>query len=115
MRPTATGFQSWKIAKGLYIVPILFAYTPLLSGDWGLALQIFGFALFGIYGLAAGLQGCMERPLNPLLRILALVAGVACLWPWSLIANIAGVAGVVALLVVNFMLSKPAPPQETTL
>ena len=26
-RPMATGFESWKIAKGLYIVPLLFAYT----------------------------------------------------------------------------------------
>ena len=31
-KPMATGFQSWKIAKGLYIVPLMFAYTPLISG-----------------------------------------------------------------------------------
>lgn len=113
--PMATGFQSWKIAKGLYIVPILFAYTPLLSGDWLLALQIFGFALVGIYGLAASFQGCMERPMNPLLRLLALAAGIACLWPWSLLANFVGVAAVVALLAVNLTLAKPAPPLETEL
>ena len=113
--PMATGFQSWKIAKGLYIVPILFAYTPLLSGDWALALQIFGFALVGIYGLAAGFQGCMERPINPLFRLLAMAAGVACLWPWSILANIAGVVAVGALLAVNLTLAKPAEPMKTTL
>ena len=32
--PMKTGFSAWKIAKGLYVVPLLFAYTPLLSGDW---------------------------------------------------------------------------------
>jgi TRAP transporter 4TM/12TM fusion protein len=96
--PMATGFHSWKIAKGLYIVPMLFAYTPLLSGDFVLALQISAFALVGIYGLAAGLQGCMETPLNPLLRAVALAAGIAALWPFSLIANFAGVVVVFALL-----------------
>jgi TRAP-type uncharacterized transport system fused permease subunit len=28
-----TGLASWKVAKGLYAIPLLFAYTPLLSGD----------------------------------------------------------------------------------
>ena len=62
--PMATGVQSWKLAKGLYIVPVLFAYTPILSGDWGAAFTVFVFAVVGIYALAAGMQGCMERRLN---------------------------------------------------
>ena len=99
--PMATGLQSWKLAKGLYIVPVLFAYTPLLSGDWGAALVVFFFAVFGIYALAAGMQGCMEQPLNPALRALALIAGVACLWPFSLAANIVGCVATVLLLGYN--------------
>ena len=99
--PMATGVQSWKLAKGLYIIPVLFAYTPILSGDWGAALTVFGFAVFGVYGLAAGLQGCMERPLSPLWRVLALAAGVACLWPFSLAVNGLGVAATLALLFYN--------------
>ena len=31
--PMATGVESWKIAKGLYIVPLIFAYTPMIGGD----------------------------------------------------------------------------------
>jgi TRAP-type uncharacterized transport system fused permease subunit len=31
-RPMQTGFASWKLAKGLYIIPFLFAYTPILFG-----------------------------------------------------------------------------------
>ena len=27
-RPIATGLTSWKVAKGLYLVPVLFAYSP---------------------------------------------------------------------------------------
>ena len=107
--PMATGMQSWKLAKGLYIVPVLFAYTPILTGDWAAAFQVFGFAVFGIYALAAGMQGCMEQRLNMALRAVALVAGVACLWPFSLLVNIAGVATVVALLVANVIAKRHAP------
>lgn len=104
--PMATGVQSWKLAKGLYIVPVLFAYTPLLSGDWGAAFTVFGFAVFGIYALAAGLQGCMERPLNPGLRVAAMAVGIACLWPFSIIVNI---VGVVLLLGLFFYSQKYGP------
>ncbi|MDJ1016640.1 MAG: TRAP transporter fused permease subunit [Paracoccaceae bacterium] len=97
----ATGIASWKLAKGLYIVPLIMAYTPFLSGDWGVALVIFGFAVFGIYGLAAALQGCMERRIGILMRVLVGVAGVACLWPGSYLINLGGVAAVVLLLVWN--------------
>lgn len=99
----ATGVQSWKLAKGLYIVPVLFAYTPLLSGDWPAMLQVTAFAIVGIYGLAAGLQGCMERPLNWPLRIIAMAAGIACMWPFSIFIQLAGVAVVAALLVLTVL------------
>ena len=99
--PMATGVQSWKLAKGLYIVPVLFAYTPLLSGDWGAALTVFGFAVVGIYALAASLQGCMEKLLSPPFRVLALACGLACLWPFSLEINVLGLIATVALLIYN--------------
>jgi hypothetical protein len=51
-----TGLQSWKIAKGLYIVPLLFAYTPLLSGEWWQALTVFAFALVAMLTFAAATQ-----------------------------------------------------------
>ncbi len=108
--PMATGLTSWKLAKGLYIVPVLFAYTPLLSGDWSAALQIFGFAVIGIYALAGGLQGCMEKPLNLALRALALALGIACLWPFSLTVNVAGALGTIVLTVINARLGSTPQP-----
>lgn len=98
--PMKTGFYSWKIAKGLYIVPILFAYTPFLSGDWSEALRIFMFALFGVYAIAAALEGFMENRLVVPLRVIAATAGVLCLWPlWWL--NVLGVATVIILWLMN--------------
>ncbi len=105
----ATGVASWKLAKGLYIVPVLFAYTPLLSGDWPAMIQVFLFAVVGVYALSAMLQGCMERPFGPVMRALSAAAGFACLWPEALMINIIGAVAVLALLAFNI---RSAGPQE---
>jgi len=97
----ATGFASWKLAKGLYIVPLMMAYTPFLSGDWGVMIVIFAFGVVGIYALAGALQGCMESPLNPILRIVAGVAGAACIWPAPLWVHVVAASIVVLLVVYN--------------
>jgi TRAP-type uncharacterized transport system fused permease subunit len=94
----ATGIASWKLAKGLYIVPLLFAYTPLLSGNWGEMVWVFGFGVFGVYAIAAALQGCMEHPFGIVMRVLSLAAGVACVWPSMPIVNVGGAFCVLALI-----------------
>ncbi|WP_296425114.1 TRAP transporter fused permease subunit [Yoonia sp.] len=97
----ATGFASWKLAKGLYIVPLMIAYTPFLSGDWGVMVVIFGFGVVGIYALAGALQGCLERPVGLVVRTVLGVAGAACLWPAGLPVHLVAAAVVVGLLVWN--------------
>ena len=97
----ATGFASWKLAKGLYIVPLLFAYTPFLSGDWGAMLTVFLFAVPGVYALAGGLQGGLENPAGWPMRAALLLAGTACMWPNMLWLNAAGVVAVVVLVILN--------------
>jgi TRAP transporter 4TM/12TM fusion protein len=109
----ATAVTSWKLAKGLYIVPVLFAYTPLLSGDWGAMLSVFGFAIVGIYGIAAAFQGCMENPFGWVMRILAFAGGAASLWPSDIRIQIAGVIVVVGLLVLNVLRhGAPSSPED---
>ncbi|MEL7344681.1 MAG: TRAP transporter fused permease subunit [Pseudomonadota bacterium] len=95
-RPMATGFESWKIAKGLYIVPLLFAYTPLISGDFLEVIQIGAFALFGIYATNALIQNYAEGPTGWMLAPVFVVGAVLCYWPLNLLANVAGAAIVVA-------------------
>ena len=58
--PMRTGLTSWKIAKGLYLVPALFAFTPLITGSWSERLAVFFFACFGLYALAGLLQWHLE-------------------------------------------------------
>lgn len=98
-KPMETGFQSWKIAKGLYIVPLMFAYTPLISGDWLQIMQIGLFGLFGMYAVNALIQLHAEGPLNLLTGSLLIIGGIGSFWPLNLPLNILG-AGIVVMAVV---------------
>ncbi len=91
-RPMATGFTAWKIAKALYVVPLLFAYTPFLSGDLATALTIFGFGTLGLYAIISAIEGHAEASYPWMLRPVMAGIGLALLWPWSLWVQIAGAA-----------------------
>ena len=98
-RPMATGFESWKIAKGLYIVPLLFAYTPLISGEFLEVIQIGFFALFGIYATNALIQVYSEGPVGPVEIAAFVIGGALAYWPLEFVANLAGAALVIFAVV----------------
>ncbi|MGB1967308.1 MAG: TRAP transporter permease [Litorivicinaceae bacterium] len=88
--PMATGFQAWRAAKGLYIVPLLFAYTPLITGSLLEMLQIGVFSLFGIYAINAVIARYAEGPLA-FWNWPCLVGGAAlCFVPLDLLLNLIG-------------------------
>ncbi|HZA66196.1 MAG TPA: TRAP transporter fused permease subunit [Geminicoccaceae bacterium] len=99
--PMATGLMAWKIAKGLYVVPLLFAYTPFLAGEFWLSLWIFAFGTVGIYALTAAISGWMEAPLSWPERVLAAATGTALLWPTGPSVNVPGFAFFLALFAFN--------------
>ena len=76
-----TGFTAWKLAKGLYIMPLLFAYTPFLYGDWSIALEIFVFTMVGLYAFAAAFQGHLETAHGVPVRLLLGVLAIAMMFP----------------------------------
>ena len=83
-RPMATGFTAWKIAKALYVVPLLFAYTPFLSGDVATAFGIFAFGTLGLYAIISAIEGHAEAAYPWMLRPVMAALGVAllpALWP----------------------------------
>lgn len=49
--PLKTGMEAWKLAKGLYLIPLLFIYTPILFE--GTVLQVAAAAASGTLGLLA--------------------------------------------------------------
>ena len=88
--PMATGVESWKIAKGLYVVPLIFAYTPMIGGDLYTVVHIGFFALFGMYAFTTLLQRYSEGPM-PIWLYPVMIGGAALsFWPMELAANIAG-------------------------
>jgi len=58
-------FESWKIAKGLYIVPLMFAYTPLITGNAPPEILQIAFCALHFYGTnAADPALCGRTPFN---------------------------------------------------
>ena len=108
--PMATGLTAWKIAKGLYIVPLLFAYTPFLSGDFAEVLMIFATGTVGIYGLTAAIEGHAETPLPWLLRGVLAAAGVVLLWPLAPLWKLTAAAVFVAAMATAHLLARHRRP-----
>jgi TRAP-type uncharacterized transport system fused permease subunit len=82
-RPMETGLSAWKIAKGLYLVPLLFVYQPLVTGTGIEPLVTALMALPAFMALAASLQGYFAATLPPLSRLVLGVAGSAVILPWG--------------------------------
>ncbi|MDP5057162.1 MAG: TRAP transporter permease [Marinomonas hwangdonensis] len=79
--PMLTGMTAWKLAKGLYIIPLLMAYTPLIGGDTDTLMRLTFFGVFGLYATVAAMEGYMEDTLSLVPRLAALAAGGLMLWP----------------------------------
>lgn len=105
--PMATGLQSWKIAKGIYIVPLLFAYTNLLGGSWYEVIPIFLFALFGLYAFSGAIQGHFENRLNPVLRIASLFAAFYLLCPTTIVIHSIALAGFILIFILHLKWNSP--------
>jgi TRAP transporter 4TM/12TM fusion protein len=99
--PMATGLTSWKLAKGLYIMPLLFAYTGLVSGTWTDRIVISVFALVGLFAFTVAFTGYFFGSLNILIRIFLFLCAITILWPGSFWLNGLGVCALFGVGVIN--------------
>ena len=98
--PMRTGLTAWKIAKGLYLIPALFAFTPLITGNWTERISVFVFACFGLYALAGILQWHLETKLNVFTGAALLLSVTCLLWtPFGLAVHILGAVILVGVIV----------------
>ncbi|MBN3575823.1 TRAP transporter permease [Vibrio neptunius] len=79
--PMRTGFTAWKIAKGLYLVPLLIAYSGIISWDTMSVLEAGLFAILGTYAFVGAMEGYLEGKVHLLMRLLLIVIGCALVWP----------------------------------
>lgn len=77
--PMQTGLVSWKVGKGMYIIPLLFAFTPLINGTWFERFEVFTFALFGIMCFSMVMEGFWDKKMNILERLIYAVCAVLLL------------------------------------
>ena len=99
-RPMATGMTSWKVSKGLYLVPLLFAYSPLIAGTWPERLEVFGWACLGLYALAGLLHWHLETRLNALSAVLLGISAALLMWmPFGILLHCVGAAILVGVII----------------
>jgi TRAP transporter 4TM/12TM fusion protein len=107
--PMRTGVEAWKVGKGLYIVPILFAFSPLVTGGWGERFEVFFMGLLGIMMFTATVEGFWDRKMGIFERIgfglssLLLLSqdsllGIESLVDWLPWTHIAGLALLVLMM-----------------
>ena len=105
--PMRTAFTSWKLAKGLYIIPIIMAYRPLLGmGDgytlmhWQVGWTVLT-TLLGLIAFASGLERYFICKATWLETLLFLLAACGFFWPtyWADLAGIVFFAVVILLQV----------------
>jgi len=77
--PMKTGLMAWKVGKGMYIIPLLFAFTPLVTGTWVEKFEVFSFALLGIMCFSIVMEGYWDKKMNILERVLFGLAAVLLL------------------------------------
>jgi len=98
--PMKTALVSWKLAKGLYIIPIIMAYRPLLGmGNnyelfhWEVILTMITTTL-GLVAFASALERYFLRKATLIETLLFWLAAIGLFWP----AYWADVAGLIALI-----------------
>jgi len=110
--PMRTAFTSWKLAKGLYIIPIVMAYHPLLlNGTTGEVVQTVIFCTFAITAFVICLERYFLVPLIWAETILYGGAAIALIWANDTL-NYIGFAVFVVLSAYQIMAKKRAPIRE---
>ena len=104
--PMKSMFTAWKYSKGLYILPFLFYYRPLLLNGPALDVVItIASCTLGLVVAACFLERYLFRKTKVFEQILLGVSAALLLWP-PLLFN---VAGVLALAIVVFMQKRTMP------
>ncbi len=107
--PMKTAFNATRLAIAAFIVPYIFAFSPAMLFE-GVSnplqvIQICVTSLFGIFGIAAALNGFLYRNLNVVFRILLVAGGLCMLYPEP-ISDVIGVVVVSGICVLQYTTAK---------
>ena len=82
--PMKTAFNASKLAIAAFVVPYIFAMNPAMLLIDTTPLQVVivvATSIIGIFGVASGLNGYLFKPMNPLIRIVLIAAGLLMMDP----------------------------------
>lgn len=80
-KPFETGLTAWAYAKGLYLIPLVMALSPLIGGRGLELVQVFLFTLGALYAFTGLLQGHLEGKISVLGRVFCGSLAIALIWP----------------------------------
>jgi TRAP-type uncharacterized transport system fused permease subunit len=80
--PSKAAWSALMMAKGMYVMPLMFAFTPiLLLGKPLLVAETFVAALFGFVAIAASMVGHMYFPISLPVRLILGASAIMLFWP----------------------------------
>jgi TRAP-type uncharacterized transport system fused permease subunit len=101
--PMKTAFTSWKLAKGLYIIPIIMAYHPLLlDGPPGEVLLTIVLSVFAIIAFVVCLERYFLTTLSWPETILQGLAAVMLIWA-ERASNYIGIVLFLSLVIIQII------------
>lgn len=130
-KPMKTAVTASRLGIAAYIIPFIFAFFPamILQGDVELPIALVVLNVImagcGLYSIAAGLQGYLFQKINPVFRVISVIAGVIIMIPisssaemYTLLGNVVGFAIIIAITLIQRAIGKkngngPDDPDNT--
>ncbi len=107
--PMKTALNATRLAIAAFIVPYIFAFSPVMLFEGVTSplqvVQIVFTSLFGIFGIAAALNGFLYRKLNIPFRLLLVAGGLCMLYPEP-ISDVVGIVVVGGICLLQYRAAK---------
>ena len=113
--PMKTAFNATRLAIAAFIVPYIFAFSPVMLFEFEAGtstamivlqvIQICITSLLGIFGVAAALNGFLFRQMNPLFRVLMALGGLGMMIPGA-VSDVIGLVVVGGIYAYQFFAAK---------
>ncbi|EGJ46544.1 hypothetical protein HMPREF0866_01564 [Ruminococcaceae bacterium D16] len=113
--PMKTAFNATRLAIAAFIVPYIFAFSPVMLFEFSKGtstammvvqiIQICVTSLLGIFGVAAALNGFLYKKINPLFRIIMAVGGLCMMIPGT-VTDLIGLVLVAGICVYQYLSAK---------
>ena len=113
--PMKTAFNATRLAIAAFIVPYIFAFSPVMLFEFKAGtstamivlqvIQICITSLLGIFGVAAALNGFLFRQMNPIFRVLMALGGLGMMYPGA-VSDVVGLVVVGGIYAYQFFAAK---------